>query len=34
MLYYPYVFNVVIINIIEIGLFLLLLPIVCCLTYL
>ncbi|MBS6704726.1 MAG: hypothetical protein KH248_09680, partial [Alistipes indistinctus] len=34
MLYYPCVFNVVIINIIEIGLFLLLLPIVYCLTYL
>ena len=34
MLYYSGVFNVVIINIIEIGLFLLLLPIVYCLTYL
>ena len=33
MLYYPCVFNVVIINIIEIGLFLLLLPIACCVTY-
>jgi len=33
MLYYSGVFNVVIINIIEIGLFLLLLPIACCAIY-
>lgn len=33
MLYYSCVFNVVIINIIEIELFLLLLPIVYCATY-